>query len=129
MTLISARRAAIVVALVVAGAVAVDRLADATQTRVDTSPDADRTELVVLVETQRYRQSPRTAAVALWGACAATVPVRLVDDAPEQLDDDRFRYVVEPAIGRYRRERLVGCMNDFTIDRIRAEVVSVTNVG
>jgi len=123
----TALRATLLVAVVVVGALALDRLGDATQTRPDRPVDATRTEVVVRLETNRYRQSAQTAASALWGACASTVPVDLVDDRPEQLDAEHFRYVVEPALGRYRRERLLGCMNDLTLDRVRAEVVRVTD--
>lgn len=117
-----------IVALVAVGTVALDLLSDATQTRADEPVDAARTEIVVRVQTNRYRQSALTAATTLWGACAATVPVQLVGDRPEALDDELFRYLVEPALGRYRRERLVGCMNDVTLERVRADVVRVTHL-
>jgi hypothetical protein len=122
-------RLALAGAVLLGGAIVLDRLADATQTRSDAPVRAARTEVVVDVDTNRYRQTDETAASALWGVCAATVPVRLVGGAPERLTDGSFRYLVEPALGRYRRERLLGCLNDLTLDRVRAEVVRVDDIG
>lgn len=119
----TARALLLAVALVIAAAVAYYGLAEATQTRNDHLTPGTRSEVVVEIETRAYRQDLATAAHALWGTCAATVGRDLVGEI-EPLGDRRFRLVTSPALGRYGGERLVGCLNDLTIDRVRAEVVS-----
>ena len=39
--------------------------------------------------------------------------------------DDTYRVVLAPAIGRHAKLKLVGCLEDFTIDRVFADVESV----
>lgn len=112
------------------GAVAVagiDRLADATQTRPDHQPPGTYTEIVYSIEVHSYRQAPLLAAQAVWGTCAATVSSRLT--APiEDLGDGRYRIVVTPALGEHGRERVTGCLNDLTLDRVRSSLVRMARV-
>jgi hypothetical protein len=117
-------RALTVVALLLAGWVAWFGLAEATQTRGDPKIAGTRSEVVIEVETRRYRQDLETAAAALWGSCSATVGRDLLYGV-ERIAGNRFRLVVTPSLGRYGSERLVGCLEDLTIDRVRADVVSL----
>jgi hypothetical protein len=121
----TALRNAIAIGVLVAGGwFAVDKLADATQTRPDHRPAGSRTEIVFAVETKRYRQSTETAAQALWGTCSTTVSSSLVSGV-EALGGGDFRIVLTPALGKHARERVLGCLDDLTLDRVRSRVESV----
>jgi hypothetical protein len=104
-----------------------DRLADATQSRADVRPDGSTTDVVLLVEHNRYRQSTATAAQTLWGTCSATVVGELDGAAPRPLGDDRFLLRITPALGRHTEEKFLGCLRDQTLDRVQATVLSVTH--
>jgi hypothetical protein len=121
-------RALVVLALVVGGALGVKSLGDATQTRPDVR-DGDRmTEVVIRLEGQNYRQGLDTAADALWGTCAATVSGDLVEPGVEPLGAGRYRLAMTPSLGDHGKERLLGCLADLTVDRLRSSVESVADV-
>jgi hypothetical protein len=106
----------------------VDGLADATQTRADERHADLQTEVVVHVEGKRYQQSLDTAAWALWASCAATVPGELVGGRIEPLGAGDYAFAITPSIGHHGKERLLGCLRDLTIDRLKSSVVSVRDV-
>lgn len=119
-------RSVLLLTLLAVGAFAVvDALADATQTRPDHQAAGTRTEIVIEVETRRYRQDVTTAAEALWATCSATVSSHLVGPGLERLGDDTFRAVVAPGLGEHARKRVLGCLKDLTLDRVRGHVVAV----
>ena len=121
------RRLLIVAALLVGGSVGLDELADATQTRPDVHHADQRTEIVIDVEGRGYRQSLATGAAALYATCSATVSGELVE--PGVINDGfgRFRFSIHPSLGHHGKERLLGCLRDLTVERLRADVVSVTD--
>jgi hypothetical protein len=121
-------RLAIVAAVLVAALSGLDKLADATQTRADVRHDDQATEIVIEVEGKRYRQSLTTAAMALWGTCSATVAGDLTEDGIVEQGDGRFMLAVTPSLGHHGKERLLGCLRDLTIERLKSSVVSVTDV-
>ena len=41
-----------------------------------------------------------------------------------EVTEGRFRLLTEPAIGEHSWRRLQGCLEDATIDRVKARVVS-----
>ncbi len=117
------KRLAVVLAIAAAGAIAIDLLADATQTRPDPDRPGSRTEVVFRVRVQGGRP-PRAAAEGLWGACHGAVERAVVEDL---VDAGRgtFRVVVQPALGRHARDRMTGCLEDLTIDNVKGQVVSM----
>jgi hypothetical protein len=115
--------------LVVLGAVAFDALGDAFETRSDVRRPGSRSEIVLLVETKRYRAGAATAALALWATCSSTVSNELAGGAPDDLGGGRFRLTLTPELGEHGRDRVVGCLEDLTVDRVRADVVSVRDLG
>ena len=119
-----------VTAIGVVGFFGVGALGDATQTRPDDRDDHARTEIVVEVESKGYRQDLTTGAHALWATCSATVDGSLVDPGIVAVDGDEgtYRVAIRPSIGRYGKERLLGCLRDLTVERLRATVVSVTDI-
>jgi hypothetical protein len=122
-----ARWAAGLAVLLVALSFGVDALADATQTRPDQNHADERTEIVMQLASQHYKQGLATGAVALWTTCSATVGGSLV--APGIVDDGhgQFHFSVRPSLGRHGKERLAGCLRDLTVERLRAHVISVAD--
>jgi hypothetical protein len=118
---------AAVVGLVVGLKAGWDSLADATQSRADIRQDGSTTDVVLLVEHNRYRPGTAVAAQTLWGTCAATVTGQLAPGAPQPLGDDRFLLRITPALGEHSEEKLLGCLRDQTLDRVQATVLSVTH--
>ena len=117
------RRWAIVVALVVAGALLVGELGDLTQSRPDPVRDGAVTELVLEVDVDRFGPGRDAAAGALWAVCAAQTRSRAGGDGrPEPVGDGRYRLVLAPAVGHHERRKLVGCLEDLTIDRVLGDV-------
>jgi hypothetical protein len=122
----TAWRVAIVLFLLIVGAVSVEELGDLTQTRSDHVDPQSRSEIVLQVDTRDYHQSTDDAARNLWAACAGTTTRRLVADPGfVPVSDDAVRFSVAPGLGEHARRRLVGCLQDTTIDRIKGSVESV----
>ncbi len=112
---------AVALAAIVGG---IDVLADMTQDRPDRVLPGSRSEIVLTVESRDRRGSDLLAAQGLWGACHGNVWQRLAEPGVEQVGDSRFRLITEPAVGEHSWRRLQGCLEDTTLDRIKARVVS-----
>ena len=63
------------------------------------------------------------AADALWTVCSPTVD-GAVSPRPQAIGD-AWRVTVAPAIGEHGRKRLVGCLEDMTIERVLGHVRSI----
>lgn len=115
----------LVAALAVAGiAMGIDGLADLTQDRPDAPRPGSRSEIVLEVASRDRTGSAHMSAQGLWGACQGTVRQRLVEPGVVDLGDGRFRMTTEPALGEHAWRRLQGCLEDATLDRVKATVVS-----
>lgn len=117
------KRAAVHVGVAVASVVGLGALADATQNRPDERVAGSVTEVAFTVSTRDHRHGDAGAAAALWAVCAGTVPGD-VSPAPAERDGV-FEVTVRPAIGEHGENRLVGCLEDATLDRVLADVVTV----
>lgn len=115
------------VALVAAGVAGIDVLADATQNRPDVRIEGSVTTIDFTVDTKRYQRGDAAAANALWTVCSATVG-GTVDPVP-QPHDGGWRVTVSPAIGENGESRLVGCLEDTTLDRVVGRVVAFRSTG
>jgi hypothetical protein len=123
------KRIVLMVAVVIAGAMAVDELSDLTQSRPDPVNDAAVTELVVAVEEDRFGTGIDGAADALWAVCAAQTSSLVAGGAGlDRIDDGRYRAVLEPAVGHHEEKKLVGCLEDLTVDRVMGDVESFRTV-
>jgi hypothetical protein len=98
-------------------------LADATQNRPDGSRAGTRSEVVFEVATKGHYDR-NVAALGLWSTCQQTVD-RVVTKSFEPRRAQRFAAVVVPALGEQARRRFIGCLEDFTIDRVLGDVVRV----
>jgi hypothetical protein len=112
---------AVAVAAIVGG---IDVLADLTQDRPDKVLPGSRSEILLSLETRDRRGTDLLAAEGLWGACHGNVWQQLVEPGVEQVGDGRFRLTTEPAVGEHSWRRLQGCLEDTTLDRVKARVIS-----
>jgi hypothetical protein len=104
---------------------AVVLLRELTQTRPDEVTAAGTTSLVLDIDQRRQFRPLPTVAEDLWGSCRSRLPGDIELTAITQLDDERVRIEVDRSLGRTGRVRIVGCLQDHTIDLVRADVLSV----
>ena len=63
-------------------------------------------------------------AEALVVACQLEVRSNVLPDSIETLADDHYRFVMRPGLDDSDRRQLIGCLQDFRIDNVLANVVS-----
>jgi len=117
------------VAVILVLGLSVQALGDAAQTRPDEVRDDERTVLVIDVRSGRARTSMTDAAATIWGVCEPLTDSRLATDELLELGPNRVMAIVEPALGHYATNKLTGCLNDLTLDEIRAQVVDRFDVA
>jgi hypothetical protein len=105
--------------------VGVDALADATQNRPDTVAADTRSTVLFDVSLRQPARPEQAAAVTLWSLCSGTVAHATTIAGPV-LHDDAWSVTVQPALGEHSRRRLVGCLEDATIDGVIGRVVDLT---
>jgi hypothetical protein len=121
---------ALLVALAVAALVlGVDVLADLTQDRPDRVVPGSRSEILLDLRSRDRGGSALLSAQGLWGACQGTVHHRLSEQGVVEVADGRFRLVTEPALGEHSWRRLQGCLEDTTLDKVKAHVVSKRDIA
>jgi hypothetical protein len=120
-------KALLAVVVAVGGVLGVGELADLTQNRPDPVVEGSVTTVVFDVGTRRYRGTDDEAAAALWAVCAASVSGTAT--GPTATADGAYRVEISPAIGTNGRKRLVGCLEDGTLDRVRGHVEHVESVA
>ncbi len=119
------KRRLLLLGLVVATVAGIDWLADLTQNRPDQVLPGSRSEVVLDVTVRHHFDPGRlTTAQGLWGACQHTAFRRLVGPGMVEIGEGRFHVVTEPALGDNAWRRLKGCLEDITVDRIKADIVS-----
>jgi hypothetical protein len=121
----NARRLLIGAVFAAVAVFSIDALADATQNRPDAIVSGTRSTVVFSVETRDDPGGDPAAALTLWRVCAATVSHVEVLEGPREVRDG-WAVTVEPALGEHSRRRLVGCLEDATLDGVRGEVVDLT---
>ncbi len=116
---------ALLVVLAVAGLVmGIDVLADLTQDRPDRVLPGSRSEILLEVDSRDRTGSELLSAQGLWGACQGTVYQKLAVPGVTQVAEGQFRLQTEPALGEHAWRRLQGCLEDATLDRVKARVLS-----
>jgi hypothetical protein len=124
------KRLLAVVAFAAAVVFGIDVLGDLTQSRPDAPNVSADTEVVVAVAERGFNGDVDSAAAALWAVCAGLTTSQPVDGgALEPLGGSRYRVVLRPAVGDGERRKLVGCLEDFTVARVRADVRSFREVA
>jgi hypothetical protein len=99
-------------------------LAELTQNRPDPAVAGSTTVVAFDVATRDYRGGDETAAHALWAVCSASVDGEITAPAAS---GDGFHVTISPAIGDNGRKRLVGCLEDGTLDRVIGHVSRVSS--
>lgn len=120
------KQAAVILALAVLGAIALDVIGDKTQTRPDVVRVGSTSEVILELRSKMARDRQITAQ-GLWGACQGTTNSRLVEPGVVRLSESRFRLLLAPELGHHARTRLTGCLEDATLDRVIGNVISITN--
>ena len=114
----------------VTGSSSIGELGDLTQSRPEPVRDDAVTELVLSVRRGALRAGPRRAAAALWAVCSAQTRSRPTGDGElRPLGDGRYRVVLTPAVGHHEQRKLVGCLEDLTVDRVVGDVESFRTVS
>jgi hypothetical protein len=103
---------------------AIDVIADATQSR-DELPDRAATTSIDLSISQRGPDRPvETVALGLWTACEHTLRVDAEIIESSAIGGNRVRVVLDAGLGELARRRLFGCLEDATLDLVRASVAA-----
>ena len=123
------KRALLLLVAALALALGVDGLADLTQDRPDHVIPGSRSEIVLDLQSRDRGGSAMLSAQGLWGACQGTVHHRLAEPGVIEVTDSRFRLFTEPALGEHSWRRLQGCLEDTTLDKVKAHVVSKRDIA
>ena len=104
------------------GAVGIDELADATQTR----PDSVRAGVHTVVELQLHGElaqaAPARMAASLWHTCEGALRRDLPEPVVTDLGGARVQLALPVDIGTHALRRLHGCLEDAAFDRVQAGV-------
>ena len=125
-SLASAAVVLLVTALLVTAAVNV--LADATMNRPDPELDGRVSRIDLDVDQKGKREPAAAVAEALWVSCRGTLPGEEGTATITPLGPDRARITLDVALGTNGERRFTGCLQDGTLDLVRAEVVAFENV-
>ena len=108
----------------------IDALADLTQNRPDALEVRGSTRLVMTVNASDSDfYSPLVAARGLWNHCRGTINQSNPVPGRLRAGDGLVTLVLEPAIGENTQKRLIGCLQDATIDHLSADVLFVRSAG
>lgn len=117
------------------GVVAVLALREATLSTHDERIDPGSRVEVVFDAAARHREAGQTLdelAEALVIACRLEIssdPVTPVERIPDpEGDQDRFRVVMEPAFDETNEKQFRGCMEDWAIDQVHADVLRIRDL-
>jgi hypothetical protein len=126
-------KAVAALAAAVMGTLGVIGLADLTQNRPDPVEAGTATVVTFEVATRDYQRGDGAAARALWAVCSATVGGEVSEATPVTSatpgTDAGYSVTIAPAIGENGRKRLVGCLEDATLDRVMGHVQSINTDG
>jgi hypothetical protein len=105
------------------GVIAVLALREATLSEHERVPRDSRMEVVVTAHMRgaEQNQSLEEMVEAVLNACRLEVASDVTE--PEPLGPDRFRAVLAPALDDTNRRQFRGCVEDWTIDQVRVDVV------
>ena len=117
------RRVLSVVVIGALGVLGIIGLLQLTKNEPDQIVPGSRSEIVLSVST-KPPLTERQGAASLWAVCLLRAhQYRLVGQHENQ--DDETVYVVKPGLGEHARRRVVGCLEDATIERVLGDVRKV----
>lgn len=114
------------VVTVVLAVIAVGALRDLTQTRPGEITGGGMSVLVVGIEQRRTADPAVDVAAGLWSACRSRLPAGIPVRSIVASGPDEATITIDRALGRTGRLRITGCLEDHTMDLVRADVRSVT---
>ena len=126
------RRALVVaasVAAIIAVALAVDAVGDATQNRPDQIKAGSAATMTLQIATLRSGLSDERAAANLWGACSQQLGSRYELSSLTSLGAGRVLLTVTPGIGPNAERRFRGCVQDATTDLVQARITRIASAG
>lgn len=89
--------------------------------------EAASTTVVFTVKEKRFTHGSDLAATTLWNTCVGTLGWSSASSTPVRQDDGSYRAVLRPSLHADTRRRLRGCLEDFTLDRIRGSVTQIVS--
>jgi hypothetical protein len=117
-------RSVFILLLVFAGlSVFVDTLGDLTQNRPDPDIQGQAGAITLDITLNGWTRSEVNAAHTLWAACKGTVTRDMTATGFMRNADGTITMLVTPAPGESAQRRLTGCLEDATLDNVRAGVV------
>jgi hypothetical protein len=107
----------------VIGVLAVLALREATLSKHERVPRDSRMEVVVTADMRgaEQNQSLEEMVEAVLTACRLEVASDITE--PQTMGSNRFRAVLQPALDDTNRRQFRGCVEDWTIDQVRVDVV------
>ena len=117
-----------IVVLAIATVIGIDFLRDETMSTPD-PPDPDAVMVLTLdIDTREAFGSVDDLGEALYVACRVRLPddTQLIEST--ETPGGLGRLVVAPALGTTSKRRFVGCLEDATIDRVNANVITADKV-
>jgi hypothetical protein len=114
----------------IVGTLAVGALREATLSTHERIPPDSEMELVVSAEARGSEPGQTLAEMveAQVVACRLEVTSDVVGEV-EEMGDGRFRAVLAPAMDQTNRRQFRGCIEDWHIDHVRLDVVSLDEPG
>ena len=105
------------------GVVAVLALREATLSEHERVPRDSRMEVVVSADMRGAEQNQTLEEMveAVLNACRLEVASDITE--PQTMGSNRFRAVLAPALDDTNRRQFRGCVEDWTIDQVRVDVV------
>jgi hypothetical protein len=119
------RRIVVPLVILVVTVVGIGALRELTQNRPDAVVDGTSTTIEFDVATRDYSRGDDDAAAALWALCSATVAGQVTVPAASL---NGYSVSVVPALGEHGENRLVGCLEDATLDRVLGDVSSIAHL-
>jgi hypothetical protein len=104
------------------GALGIDELADATQTRPDTVRAGVHTVVELELHGELAEAAPARVAASLWHTCEGSLRHDTPPPVVTELGGARVQLALPVAIGTHAFRRLHGCLEDAAVDRVQAGV-------
>ena len=117
------KRILLVGVIVALGAAGIFGLLQLTKNQPDPIIRGSQSEVVLSVST-KPPLTERQGASSLWAVCLLRAHQHRLVDQREDGDGEQV-YVIEPALGEHARRRIVGCLEDATIERVLGDVTEV----
>lgn len=106
-------------------------LRQVTMARDVPTPSDSRTVVVVESRTNLHDSEVGLHQIteAVMTSCRLEIGATSVETLQRHDEPDRFRLVLQPALDTTERRRYEGCLEDWRIDHLRIDVVSIEQIG